>query len=79
MVVRRNDAVTLADVDEIDPDGIFAGLPEHSFAHQSLLSAETEPFRPESILTGEGKQLIANFLERDAAVTPDPAPDGGAD
>jgi anthranilate synthase component 2 len=182
MVVRRNDAVTLADVDEIDPDAIvvspgpgtpqeagisiplfaersyptlgvclghqalcaangarvghaesvvhgkpstvshdgdriFAGLPEHSFTHQSLLSAETDPFRPdsqfefsrtyshqyedeervvmavrhdsephvgvqfhpESILTGEGKQLIANFLERDAAVTPDPAPDGGAD
>jgi anthranilate synthase component 2 len=36
-------------------------------------------FHPESILTGEGKQLIANFLERDAAVTPDPAPGGGAD
>jgi len=175
VIVRRNDAVTLADIDDIDPDaivvspgpgtpqeagismplfadrsyptlgvclghqalcaangatvghaesvvhgkpstvshdgtGIFAGLPEqfevgryHSLAVERgalpdalAETAHTEDeervvmavrhgsephvgvqFHPESILTGEGKQLIANFLERYATAMPDPAADGG--
>src|SRR2546425_457379 len=73
VVVRRNDEVTIAEVDAMHPERIVvspgpctpqeAGISIKLIRHKKF-SVEGVQFHPESVLTGEGKKLVENFLKQ---------------
>ncbi len=56
LVVERESLPACLEISATTPDGIVMGI-----RHREL-RVEGVQFHPESILTGEGKQLLANFL-----------------
>jgi para-aminobenzoate synthetase component 2 len=56
LVVERESLPACLEVSAATPDGIIMGL-----RHREL-KVEGVQFHPESILTGEGRSLLANFL-----------------
>jgi anthranilate synthase component 2 len=57
LVVRRDDFPTELRITAETADGIIMGLEHRSLAVHGV------QFHPESILTGSGRQLLANFLD----------------
>lgn len=57
LVVERESLPACLEISATTPDGVIMGL-----RHREL-KIEGVQFHPESILTGEGKKLLANFLK----------------
>ncbi|HEX8292504.1 MAG TPA: gamma-glutamyl-gamma-aminobutyrate hydrolase family protein, partial [Pyrinomonadaceae bacterium] len=57
LVVERESLPDCLDVSATTPDGVIMGL------RHRRLKVEGVQFHPESILTTEGKRLLANFLK----------------
>jgi anthranilate synthase/aminodeoxychorismate synthase-like glutamine amidotransferase len=61
LVVERDSLPDCLEVSATTPDGLIMGLRHRQFAVEGV------QFHPESILTTEGKRLLANFLKQGRA------------